>query len=72
MSGLAKWSKKILNIGWILAFLGNWSLRMAGPGFIIIVKGSIFLWSSFLLGRVVRRFCINRYTLSPTFRLSIL
>ena len=61
----------MLNIKWILASFGNWSLRMVGPGFIIIIKGFIFLWSSFLLGRVVRRFCVDRYTLSPTFRFSI-
>ena len=37
---------------------------MAGPGFAIIIKGPIFLWSNFLLGRVVRRFYVNRYALS--------
>ena len=45
---------------------------MAGPGFAMIMKGPIFLWSSFLLGRVIRRFCVDRYALSPTSRFSIL
>ena len=72
VSRFAGWSKEILNIKWILIFLGSWSLRMAGPGFIIIIKGPIFLWSSFLLGRIVRRFYINKYALSLTSRPSIL
>ena len=46
--------------------------RIAGPGFATIMKGPTFLWSNFLLGRVVRRFCVDRYALSPTSRPSIL
>ena len=53
VSGLAGWSKETLNIRWILIFFSSWSLRMAGPGFTIIIKGLIFLWSNFLLEWIV-------------------
>ena len=72
VSGFIGWSRVTLNTKWILVFFGNWSLCMAGPDFAIIIKGPIFLWSSFLFKRIVRKFCVDRYALSFTSRPLIL